>query len=783
MILDAGLELLLKYRPALYAQGRVSFDAPPPAMVALGVGGAVVAALVVWTYRHAAAGRSARERATLTALRLAALGLLVACLMRPVLVLSASVPRRNTVAVLVDDSRSMRVRDWDGRPRADFPRDALGTGSPLLRALGEQFAVRLYRFSDVAAPVDSVRALGFAGERTRIGAALDRVRADLEGVPLAGVVVVTDGADGSPLALADAARAMRARATPVFTVGVGSETSPRDVEVRRIEAPRSVLRGSTVSVDVVLAHHGLAGVTVPVIAEVDGRIVARRDVALPSGGDALDVRLAVPAPDPGAHHLTVRVPLQSGEPVPENNERVALLDVRDGRDKVLYFEGEPRFEMKFVRRAVADDQGLRLVVLQRTAEGKYLRLGVDDSLDLRSGFPTTRDELFAYRAIVLGSVEASAFTADQLRMLADFVSLRGGSILLLGGRRAFAEGGYAGTPLEEAMPVLLDAPIVAKGQEPPVAEVAVQLTPAGAAHVPLQLASTDTASLARWRTLPPLTAVNVIRRAKPGATVLLTGDTKDGGPRIVLAYHRYGRGKVAAMPVQDTWLWQMHASIPVEDMTHELFWRQTLRWLTADVPAPVEVAVSTERPAPGEAVTLNAAVRDSHFVAINGATVVAHVATPSGARVDVPLEWNVQRDGEYRGTFVPAEAGVYEVRVARDSGLGTRGSGTPMPSDPRVPSPDPRLDGVLLHIEASPSREEYFESAMRAPLLRTLAAETGGRFYTPATVGALPEDLRYARAGVTVTERKELWDLPVTFVLLAGLLGAEWGYRRHLGLA
>lgn len=773
--LPSGLELLLKYRPALYGQGKVAFDAARPVIWTVLVVAAVVATAVVWTYRHVGSDpvrgvrrASPRDRALLIGLRLATLAVLVVLLMRPVLVLSAAVPKRNTVAILVDDSRSMRVRDWNGRPRADFARTALADAAPLRRALAEQFGVRLYRFSDLARRVDSVGGLQFAGDRTRLGASLDRVRAELDGVPLAGVVIVSDGADGAPTALADAALALRARGTPVFTVGVGSEATARDVEVREIEAPRTALRGSTVAVDVVLAHHGMPGDSVAVIVEENGRTLARHDVRLPTSGDAVPVRVTVPLAEGGPHRLTARVPQQPGEAVVENNARTALVDVRDEVERVLYFEGEPRFEMKFLRRAVADDSALRVAVLQRTADGKYLRLGVEDSLDLLGGFPTSRDVLFKYRAIILGSVEASAFSADQLRLISDFVSVRGGSLVLLGGRRAFAEGGYAGTPLEELMPVVLERLPTKPAPDAPATELAIHLTPAGAAHVPLQLAADEQKSAARWKTLPPLTAVNTVRAAKPGATVLATGTTKEGASRVALAYQRYGRGKVVALPVQDDWLWQMHASMPVDDMTHELFWRQMLRWLTADLPERIAVTASADQPAPGEPVTLRAEVRDSHYVAVNGAAVVATVMAPNGTRTAVPLEWNVRRDGEYAGVFTPNEAGRYEVTV---SAAAKECPPALLPSCARAV------------VDAAESREEYFQSAMRAPLLKQLADETGGRFYTPATVGSLPEDLRYARGGVTTTERKELWDTPLAFLLLGALLAGEWVLRRRRGLA
>ena len=113
--------------------------------------------------------------------------------------------------------------------------------------------------------------------------------------------------------------------------------------------------------------------------------------------------------------------------------------------------------MKFIRRAVEDDKNLQVVILQRTAENKYLARSTSATPDeLIGGFPKTREELFAYRAIILGSIEAAAFTPEQLRMLADFASKRGGGLLMLGGRRSFAEGGWGGTPVGEVLPVVID---------------------------------------------------------------------------------------------------------------------------------------------------------------------------------------------------------------------------------------------------------------------------------------------------------------------------------------
>ena len=158
----------------------------------------------------------------------------------------------------------------------------------------------------------------------------------------------------------------------------------------------------------------------------------------------------------GPRVLRFRVSPQEGELVTENNAREALIDVRDRKEKILYFEGEPRFEYKFIRRAIPEGDNLIVTSLMRTADNKHMRQGVDGPDELVAGFPKTREELFAYRALIIGSLEAAAFTGDQLRMIAEFVDRRGGGLLMLGGPRAFAEGGYAGTAVADVLPVVLD---------------------------------------------------------------------------------------------------------------------------------------------------------------------------------------------------------------------------------------------------------------------------------------------------------------------------------------
>ncbi len=755
-------EFLFKYRPLVFEKGQLVFAWPWPVYVAVL---AVIALAVPTLLRYRSVGGKTRraDRVVLIAIRVAALGVLAFILFRPMLLISTVVPQRNFLGILIDDSRSMRISDVDDVPRGDFVSHNLASSEDALRAaLEDRFLLRFFRFSSSVERLADTADLRFAGDRTDVAGALDGAVQELAGLPLSGLVVVTDGAENSDGSLTETLLELKARSIPVFTIGLGREEFARDIEVRRVETPRTVLVGSTLVVEVLIAQTGYDGETVRLDVEDDGRILSSQTVQLPRNGDAVPVRVQFRAEEPGPRQLTFRVEAQEDEMVAGNNERQAVIQVEDRRRKILYLEGEPRFEVKFIRRAIADDENVQVVLLQRSADNKFLRLDVDDAEELRGGFPRTREELFGYSGLILGSVEASFFTHDQLRMIADFVSQRGGGLLMLGGRNAFAEGGYAGTPLADALPVVLDAG--RPGSEGPFAEVTVRPTPAGRTHPVLRFGDDEATSAERWELLPPLSVRNSVGRVKPGAVTLLSGEG-DGLERtqVILAHQRYGRGQAIAFTVQDSWLWQMHADVPLEDMSHETLWRQLLRWLVADVPGRVGISAPVERIVPGEPATVTAEVEDGRFLRVNHARVEARITSPSGEELILPLEWTVARDGEYSAGFVPEEDGIYEIRV--EAGL----NGEPG-------------DSALAYALAGQPNLEPFDAEMRRSLLERVAEETGGRFYTPATSAALPEEIIYTEAGTTVIEEAEIWDMPILFLLLVGLIGSEWIYRRARGL-
>ena len=753
-------EFFFKYRPLLFDEGSFAFR-PTIATYVATILVLVAGVVTLRTYRRVRANSRPIDRAALTGIRLVILALLVFCLFRPVLVLSRVMPQQNFLGVLIDDTRSMQIADRDGEPRASFvDRQFGGVEGPILAALAERFVVRLFSFSSETNRIESVDALTYDGTQTHLGQALTRAHEELAGVPLSGLVVVTDGADTADGLPPDSLMPLQAAGVPVFTVGLGREAYTRDIQLSRVDTPRAVLQGASLVVDVVVVQTGYEGQLVNLLVEDEGRIVADEQLTLPADGEPTTVRVRFTATDAGPRLFSFRISPQVDEMVTQNNIRNVLIVVEDTREKVLYFEGEPRWEVKFIRRAVAEDDNLELAVLQRTAENKFMRMGVEDADDLAGGFPRTREELFKYRALILGGIEANHFTPDQLRMISDFVSDRGGGLLMLGSRRSFAEGGYAGTPVADVLPVVLDETV---GDEESTffVETDVRPTRPGATHPATQIAETEEASATRWPELPPITLVNAIRDVKPGATTLLTSGDES---LVVLAFQRYGAGKALAFPIQDSWMWQMHADIDVEDQTHETLWRRLLRWMVDGVPDQVVAAVPQDRVELDESLVLSAEVDDANYEEINTSQVSAWITDPDDELLEVPMDWTADRDGEYSARFTPRKEGLYEVRVEAVNDGELLGSDT-------------------TYLRVAPSESEYYDSTRRTPLLERIAEETGGRFYTADTADSLADDVQTVGGGVTVVEELDLWDMPGLLLLFILLVLGEWGYRRVRGLA
>ncbi|MDX1487443.1 MAG: hypothetical protein R3268_04530, partial [Acidiferrobacterales bacterium] len=254
-----------------------------------------------------------------------------------------------------------------------------------------------------------------------------------------------------------------------------------------------------------------------------------------------------------------------------------------------------------------------------------------------------------------------------------------------------------------------------------------------------------------------------LHRVKPGALILLEGRAPAlQAPLPVLTQQRFGRGQVLAFNVQDTWRWQMHQDIPLDDQSHETLWRQLLRWLAQSAPNRVTIHAGAQDVSAQEPVEITAEVVDAAYLPQNNADVHLRVTTPLGDRLRLPMTWLPDSDGVYHARFTPPHPGLYDlhVEVPDESGLET----------------------AMDHIQVGATTREYFQAEMRAPFLRRLADETGGRFYAARDASQLADAITTARASAAVEKRLELWDMPAGLLLVLILLSLEWIYRRRRGL-
>ena len=754
--MDRLFESLFKYRFFLFREGELTFDSPVSAwwlLPALALAGAAA----FWVYRRRSSGIQPRwRRELLIVLRAVSLILLLVLLFRPSLRVSTHLPRKSRIALLIDGSRSMTLPHDSARSRWEAALGWLDPGAgSVLADLEERFQLQIHRFDRDIRETQAGSGLPPTGTGTSLEAALTAVRKHRgEGQPLAGVVLLSDGADNLSRQLPQVLETLRRERIPVHTVAVGQESLGKDIQVSQVTFTPRVLPGSSTQGVVSLTSVGYPGRKVAVEVRESGTLIASQPVTLNGSDTSQNVELNLKPEGTGLKHYTVSVAPQPGEAIQSNNRRHLLLHVEDSRPRILYLEGTPRWEFKFIRRALQKDPNLQLVTLLRTSDNKFYHQGLESEDTLAAGFPKTPDQLFGYKGLILGSIEAGFFTPSQQEMIVDFVGERGGGFMMLGGRGSFDAGGYAGTDIAEMLPVRLG------DRQPEGSYVTDWLnfdpTAYGRQHPALQLVSDPAANLRRWRNMPPISAYNRISRAKPGAAVLARGGRGDRRA-ILLAAHRFGSGRAIAFMPAASWHWQMGQ--PHTDRTHATFWRQLLRWLVASSSDPLQVTFDREIYQDEDAVGIEVAVKDAFFQPAADREVEATIDSPGAATGRLSLSRN---GSDYAGRFQPSERGLHQVRVkASRDGL--------------------ESESAEAFFLVTRTHREFFDAQANPRFLQRIARETGGRHYTLENAARLPEEITYADSPNTVLQVLPLWDMPFIFILLGALLCSEWFLRKRWG--
>ena len=762
-------------------------------------------ALLVWSYMRSESPTWVKVTSML--LKTVGLLLLVAILLEPKTKLSRPERGANTFVVLADQSQSLSIRDPSQREtRGERLARILDAESDWLNVLSDQFDVRRYTFDSRLHAVNDFSQLDSVEVGSNIVGSLAMLSGRLNDKPTGGILLFTDG-NATDL---HNDKIDWSKLPPIYPVVIGSLNTARDIAITRVSVSQTNFETAPVTVTVELDAQGYAGKTVDVqLLDDQSKEIQRKTVTDVEDNKKFAVRFAVKPVGRGVHFYRVRAfekshidqfenESSSREATLVNNVRRLAVDRGQGPYRILYVSGRPNWEFKFLNRALAADPEVELAALIRVAnkEPKFsfrghrgestnplfrgfgnkddqtaeqydepvlIRINVKDKEELRDGFPKEAEELYKFDALIFDDLEAAFFDQDQMSLIQQFVSIRGGTLLMLGGRESFVRGNFDRTPIGELLPVYLDPFTKAPTQK----NYQLLLTREGWLQPWVRVRSTEDEEKTRLAKMPRFQTINRIRSIKPGATVLARVKSPGGQTHPALVVQKFGKGHSAALLIGDLWRWQMEDG-ESDDLGKS--WRQTARWLVSNVPRPVKCEVNPGRKS--GSVDLAIRVNNASFDAMDNASIKVSFSPPGTQQDDRKKQPKIEltavadndEPGLYRATIVSHETGNYR-------------------ADIHVTAPDGSDVGkIQTGWVSQPNTNELRQLKPNRTFLESIAEKTGGRIVKTSELKQFAKMTPTNEKMITEVEIQPWWHRWQLFAIVIGLFVTEWGIRRWKGL-
>ncbi len=752
----------------------------------------IAAAIAFAVYLYRSETRLTRgRRIALGVCQAITLLLIILIILQPIAEIRTTDTFKRTMLVLLDTSRSMAIEDQRTTPeqvaeaasalgkiqpgesldptRADTMRAEIGTPSriDLARAalqddtiglhgkLAEKYQVRFFTFDETLQPKAGEDDLPWGaetpaeGESSQIGTALDEAVSRFAGQPVAGAIVVSDfnwveGKDPTVVA-----KNLKARGIPAYPLAVGVPAPP-DIRVLSVIGPEVVFKGDRVPLRIKLDSSGYKGRTIELSLSINGTRATSQQVSLEDGVQ-FEEMMFIPEQESGTLELEVAAGSLAGETSDSNNTAQHNVRILDEKIKVLYVEGMPRWEYRYLRWVLLRDPRLQV---------EFLMTQGDPALAAASprhvgSFPQEPEDIQNYDLIILGDVPASYFSANQLAQIEEQIKTRGGSLLMVAGPMA-APVTYRDTAIGNILPVNIGT-----GWDSIQGNIAPIVTAAGRDSLVTSLSLSPETSDRVWSHVRPMGRLPQLQGAKPGATVLLTLPKRsaDLPDYPLVAWQRYGTGKSMFVGTED--LWRMRYE--VGDRYHARFWGQAIQFLTLSrlLGQNKQITIETDRGSysSGEQVRIYANVLTESFEPVIQSSyevVLEEKDTPDSSAV-VELTPVPGTPGLYSASELTSADGSYIVRThAREAEISNRAE-----------------------FEVATRPLEDRDTAMKSDVARQIAELSGGK---PISIGGLagfPGELgEEAELSNVVIENKDLWDVPLLFLLIVLFAGIEWYLRR-----
>lgn len=780
---------------------------------------------VRWMYRRDSVEIGPARRRALTALRLLAfVGLLVVYL-QPQWRTERDVTTNSRVLLLVDTSLSMGLADAEtpsgssGATRGDAVAASLAD-ERFLNELRHRHDVSVIRFdeetktvatlpkvppageasaTDTASatapsqpsgtradrPLDWRALLSPGGPETRLGQSLRDVLLAERSTPVSGIVVFTDGGQNAGLGPLAVVPLAREAGIPLYPVGLGSDQAPTNVRIGDLVAPARAYPGDSYTVTGYVQGQGLAAETVTVellsrpaelsASEAAGatRVEASEEVLLGEEGELVPVKFDLTPSETGRRTLILRAMAPANDSVATDNEQQVDVEIVDQKSRVMLLAGGPSREYSFLRALLYRDKNVTLDVLLQTA-----RPGISqDASKILDSFPTTREELFQYDAIVAFDPDWKQLAPEQVDLLEQWVAEQAGGLVVVAGpvntHRWTLEPSLG--KIRDLYPVefqrrfsLLDDGRFGSEEPWPV-----RLTREGLDADFLWIADSATQSKERWDEFPGVYGYYSVRAPKPGATVYGTYSdpqaAEGGKPPVYMCAQFYGSGRVFYLGSGEMWRLR-----ELDEAYFERFYTKLVRYVSQGRllrgSSRGVLLVERDRYLLGQTVSVRAQVTDEQLEPLDVPSLELEVIAPDRSSQTVKLTRDPTRAGTYAGQFSVRQEGAYQLELPLD---------------------DSEVDLLTRRIQVRVPDLERENPQRNDALLGELAQATGGHYYVgvdAAVAGTgwqpLHTLLKDRSRTLPVSEApRSLWDNAWVLAAICGVLSLEWLLRRLSRLA
>jgi hypothetical protein len=696
-----------------------------------------------WTYPAGTPGRS-----ILLLLRAGSILVILWVLLRPSWLDRTGENSSTNLIFLLDQSRSMAIADEaGGRTRWASAIKEIEESQPIRDELANKLGTRWFTFGEELSERPMVETLEQepTQSKTAIGDALEGVLRQSAGSPVAGVVLLSDGANTAGVSPVQMSRRFKSARIPIHVVGFGQEvvsSQSRDLIARSIRANPTVFAKNKLTVTGEFDVSTVGNTPVNVRLLFNGAGQSSGEFRAGERAQRLLTDLSATPTVPGDLKITLDATVP-GDPQSNNNSISTYITVLSGGISVLAIEGKYRFwEPKYVRWALDQSPDISL-------DQFYLQEGSQKQSLPEEYLVPGRVDVF-----LLGDLAANRLPRAQLEAIRDRVESNGAGLMMMGGYESFGPGGWGESPLASVLPVVMTKGDAQRSNSTPIVPTAE-----GLRHFILRLSNDAQANQLAWQSLSPLDGSSSWSSLKPGAQLLAESPERVG----LLAAQNVGAGRSVAFAGDTTWRWRQDS---IKIGYHARFWRQLVLWLARKEEtgsASLKVTLAARRVPLGQGLPLTVQALSKEGNPLPDAAIQVDVVSPSGTRSAVTL---YPQDQQQLGTVRDlTELGDYTVEVSGKAGSEDLGKTSVK---------------FLTYSEDAESQQ----TAADFGLLRSLAQGTGGEFVRHLELDKLLRRLvdRPLPERPATSELTPLWDRWEPLAVFLALLTIEWGLRKRWGL-